>query len=59
MGEIQPLVDDLHSPDILTESRAVEPPPSLAGNRFLQGWFPWQHEDTQVLVPNQEGLFSR
>ena len=54
-GTIQPLVDDRHSPDILTESRVVEPPPSLAGNRFLQGWFPWRHEDTQVLVPNQEG----
>ena len=54
-GRIQPLVDDHHSPDILTESRVVEPPPSLGGNRFLQGWVPWRHEDTQVWVPNEQG----
>ena len=51
----RPLVDDQHYPDVLTESRAVEPPPSLSGNRFLKGWFPWRHQDSQVFVPNAEG----
>ncbi len=49
------LVDDRHYPDVLTESRAVEPPPALGGNRFLRGWFPWKHQDTPILVPQAEG----
>ena len=52
---VEPLVDDQHFPDVLTESRAVEPPPSLGGNRFLRGWFPWRHQEAQVYVPNAEG----
>lgn len=55
--DIEPLLDDRYAPDILTESRIVEPPPSLTGNRFLRGWFPWTHEGIPVLVPHQEGAF--
>jgi len=51
----QPLVDDQHLPDVLTESRVIDLPPSYSGNRFVRGWFPWQHEGTPVLVPNADG----
>ena len=36
-ANVRLLVDDQHLPDVLTESRVIEPPPSLAGNRFLRG----------------------
>ncbi len=55
VGEIQPLLDELHAADILTESQVVELPPSRGGNRFLRGWIPWRHQDTPVLVPHEAG----
>ncbi len=33
-----PLLDELHVPDVLVESRRLESPPSTAGNRFVKGW---------------------
>jgi arylsulfatase A-like enzyme len=45
-----PLFDDRHVPDILTEERLLEPPPSLAGNRFLNGWLPWREGAQRHLV---------
>ena len=32
------LLDENQPPDVLTESGNLEAPPSLTGNRFLQGW---------------------
>jgi len=54
-GQVQPLMDDVHYPDVLTEGRAVELPPSFSGNRFLRGWFPWRTQETQVFVPHADG----
>ena len=43
------LLDGEHVPDVLTEQRRIAQPPSLGGNRFLNGWWPWQHEGRLVL----------
>jgi arylsulfatase A-like enzyme len=43
------LLDGQHVPDVLTEQRRIAQPPSLGGNRFLTGWWPWQHEGRLVL----------
>jgi arylsulfatase len=40
-SDVRPLLDGLHAPDVLTEQREVALPPSLGGNRFLTGWWPW------------------
>lgn len=32
------LLDDSHTPDILTEARVLAFPPTTEGNRFLRGW---------------------
>lgn len=47
-GPIEPLLDDRHLPDVLVESRAIELPPALGGNRFLRGWFPWRSQGQSV-----------
>ena len=39
--EVRLLLDGEHAPDVLTEQREVAVPPSLGGNRFLTGWWPW------------------
>jgi len=49
--ELRPLLDGEHAPDVLTEQREVALPPSLSGNRFLTGWWPWLHEERLVLAP--------
>ncbi len=49
--ELLPLVDGDHAPDVLTEQRRIAHPPSLGGNRFLNGWWPWGYEGRLVLSP--------
>lgn len=49
--ELRLLLDGNHAPDVLTEQRRIAQPPSLSGNRFLAGWFPWLLEDRLVLSP--------
>lgn len=49
--EIRLLLDGDHAPDVLTEERRIAHPPSLSGNRFLNGWWPWLHEGSLVLSP--------
>jgi arylsulfatase A-like enzyme len=49
--EVRLLLDGQHAPDILTEQRRVAAPPSLGGNRFLNGWWPWRNEKRLVLSP--------
>lgn len=58
-GPVRPLLDGRHEPDVLTERREVAMPPSLAGSRFLSGWFPWRQEGTVVLAPRVEEGASR
>ncbi len=50
-----PLFDGRHAPDILTESRHLENPPSRGGNRFLQGWRIWRRKGTLWFVPEPRG----
>ena len=50
-----PLLDGRHAPDVLTESRPLEAPPSLQGNRFVAGWWPWHRKGTVWLVPAPGG----
>ncbi len=45
-----PLFDADHPPEVLTESRRLEPPPSLAGNSFVAGWSPWRDGKALHLV---------
>ena len=45
------LLDGNHAPDVLTEQRRIAYPPSLGGNRFLNGWWPWLRDGTLVLSP--------
>ena len=52
---VEPLLDDQHLPDLLTESRHLAPPPDFSGNRLVRGWFPWKHEETRVWVPASDG----
>lgn len=47
--EVRLLLDGRHAPDVLLEQREVAVPPSLGGNRFLTGWWPWL-EDGERLV---------
>jgi len=49
--ELRLLLDGNHAPDVLTEQRRIAHPPSLAGNRFLNGWWPWLHDERLVLSP--------
>ncbi|HSF39311.1 MAG TPA: sulfatase-like hydrolase/transferase [Thermoanaerobaculia bacterium] len=50
--EVRLLIDGEHAPDVLTEQREVAVPPSLGGNRFLTGWWPWlEGEERLVLSP--------
>ncbi|HEX6899919.1 MAG TPA: sulfatase [Thermoanaerobaculia bacterium] len=57
--EVRLLLDGQHAPDVLTEQRRVAPPPSLGGNRFLNGWWPWLHEKRVVLSPPSPGARVR
>jgi len=49
--EVRLLLDGDHAPDVLTEQRRIAEPPSLGGNRFLTGWWPWSQEGRLVLSP--------
>jgi arylsulfatase A-like enzyme len=53
------LLDGNHAPDVLTEQRRIAYPPSLGGNRFLNGWWPWLREGTLVLSPPARGARMR
>jgi arylsulfatase A-like enzyme len=57
--EVRPLVDSDHAPDILTEQRRISAPPSLGGNRFLNGWWPWLHDGRLALSPPRPGARVR
>jgi arylsulfatase A-like enzyme len=50
-GKVQPLLDGDHAPDILVEAHDVERPPSLGGNRFLSGWWPFKRGKQVILQP--------
>ncbi len=59
-GELQleerPLLDGRHEPDVLVEAAALEPPPAVAGNRFVSGWLPLSAKGGfQGLVPTPGG----
>ncbi|MEZ5333583.1 MAG: sulfatase [Thermoanaerobaculia bacterium] len=45
-----PLFSEDSAPDVLTEERLLEAPPSPAGNRLLTGWLPWREGGTLHLV---------
>lgn len=49
--EVRLLLDGHHAPDVLTEQRRIAHPPSLGGNRFLHGWWPWSYERRLALSP--------
>lgn len=49
--EVRLLLDGDHAPDVLTEQRRIAHPPSLGGNRFLNGWWPWMYERRLALSP--------
>ena len=49
--ELRLLLDGNHAPDVLTEQRRIAAPPSLGGNRFLNGWWPWLYDGRLVLAP--------
>src|SRR5262245_50232386 len=49
--ELRLLLDGNHTPDVLTEQRRIAAPPSLGGNRFLNGWWPWLYDGRLVLAP--------
>src|SRR5215218_10949461 len=53
------LLDGDHAPDVLTEQRRLAYPPSLGGNRFLNGWWPWLRDGTLVLSPPARGARMR
>lgn len=53
--EVRLLLDGDHAPDVLTEQRRIAPPPSLGGNRFLAGWWPWGFEGRLALSAKSPG----
>jgi arylsulfatase A-like enzyme len=53
------LLDGDHAPDVLTEQRRLARPPSLGGNRFLNGWWPWLRDGQLVLSPPAPGARMR
>lgn len=50
-----PLFDDAHRPDVLIESRRLEMPPSMEGNRFVSGWNSERREKVLLLHPRVGG----
>ncbi|HEX2225323.1 MAG TPA: sulfatase [Thermoanaerobaculia bacterium] len=52
-GARRPVIDGLHAPDVLVERREIAHPPSLSGNRFVAGWWPWRSEGRLTLTPLQ------
>lgn len=57
--EVRLLLDGRHAPDVLTEQRRIALPPSLGGNRFLNGWWPWLYEGRLALSPQGPGKSVR
>lgn len=49
--EVRLLLDGQHAPDVLTEDLRISYPPSVGGNRFLSGWWPWSFEGRLALSP--------
>jgi arylsulfatase A-like enzyme len=59
-GPLRLLLDGAHAPDVLVERREVAWPPSLAGSRFLTGWYGERRPDkTRALVPPLDGRPAR
>jgi arylsulfatase A-like enzyme len=54
-GRLQPLLDGLHAPDVLIESRPIAKPPATDGNRFLQGWWRVRRQGPIRLLPLASG----
>ncbi|TNF79052.1 MAG: hypothetical protein EP299_03410, partial [Acidobacteria bacterium] len=52
---LHPLLDGLHAPDVLTESRPIAKPPATDGNRFLQGWWRVRRQGPIRLLPLARG----
>jgi arylsulfatase A-like enzyme len=48
--EVRLLLDGNHAPDVLVEQREIALPPSLQGNRFVRGWWPWLHQGEQLVL---------
>jgi arylsulfatase A-like enzyme len=57
--EVRLLLDGRHAPDVLTEQRRIALPPSLGGNRFLNGWWPWLYDGRLALSPPSPGAKVR
>jgi arylsulfatase A-like enzyme len=57
--ELRLLLDGRHAPDVLTEQRRIALPPSLGGNRFLNGWWPWLYDGRLALSPPRPGATVR
>jgi arylsulfatase A-like enzyme len=48
--EVRLLLDGNHAPDVLVEQREIALPPSLQGNRFVRGWWPWLHRGEHLVL---------
>jgi arylsulfatase A-like enzyme len=48
--DVRLLLDGQHAPDVLLEQREVAVPPSLGGNRFLTGWWPWLEDGKRLVL---------
>ena len=57
--EVRLLIDGRHAPDVLTEQRRIALPPSLGGNRFLNGWWPWLYDGRLALSQPRPGAKVR
>ncbi|MFL6199963.1 MAG: sulfatase-like hydrolase/transferase, partial [Thermoanaerobaculia bacterium] len=57
--ELRLLLDGRHAPDVLTEQRRIALPPSLGGNRFLNGWWPWLYDGRLALSQPAPGKTVR
>lgn len=51
--DVRLLLDGRHAPDVLLEQREVAVPPSLGGNRFLTGWWPWLEGGKRLVLAPQ------
>lgn len=55
------LLDGVHQPDVLVESKTLAFPPDTGGNRALSNWRPWQRRRgaaVELLPVNGEGRFE-
>lgn len=55
---VSSLLDGSAVPEVLTEQREIAFPPSLSGNRFVQGWWAWRDGQGRTVL-NPQGKESR